>query len=145
LQDPVTSERRMLHSLWIPAANCTKDITWSLKMKKRHYNNGDGEFILEPISDSLVMVTHRDQTGYFGINKEWDVARAYTYTTRKSQVDNDGIIGVFGYRTACEALDMLCRLMLSDQRREDSRRINPEGRKEAARQVMREFLEELPD
>ena len=38
-------------------------------MKKRHYNNGDGEFILEPLSDSLVKVTHRDQTGYFGIIK----------------------------------------------------------------------------
>ena len=94
-------------------------------MKKRHYNNGDGEFILEPISESLVKVTHRDQTGYFGINKDWDVARACTYTTRKSQVDNDGIIGTFGYRTAQEALDMLCFSMLSEQRREDSRRINP--------------------
>ena len=114
-------------------------------MKKRHYNNGDGEFILEPLSDSLSKVTHRDQTGYFGINREWDVAEAYTYTMRKSQVDNDGIIGVFGCRTARKALDMLCTSMLSEQRREDSRRINPEGRKEAARQVMKEFLEKLPD
>ena len=32
-----------------------------------------------------------------------------------------------------------------DQRKEDSERINPEGRKDAARQVLREFLEELPD
>ena len=47
-------------------------------MKKRHYNNGEGEFILDPLSDSVVKVTHRDQTGYFGINREWDVARAYT-------------------------------------------------------------------
>ncbi len=114
-------------------------------MKKRHYNNGEGEFILEPLSDSVVKVIHRDQTGFFGINREWDVARAYTYTTRKSQVDDDGIIGVLSYRTAQQALDMLCLSMLSDQRREDSKRINPEGRKEAARQVMKEFLEELPD
>ncbi len=114
-------------------------------MKRRHYNNGDGEFILEPISDSLVEVTHRDQTGYFAINKEWDVAEAYTYATRKSRVDDDGIIGIFGYRTAQEALDMLCRSMLSAQRKEDSNRINPDGRKDAARKVMKEFLEELPD
>ena len=125
----------------------TAEISWRRRrqLKKRHYNNGDGEFILEPISDSLVKVTHRDQTGYFGINKEWDVAEAYTYTKRKSQVDDDGIIGVFGYRTAREALDMPCRSMLTAQRKEDSNRINPEGRKDAARKVMKEFLEELPD
>ena len=114
-------------------------------MKKRHYNNGDGEFILEPLSDSLVKVTHRDQMGYFGINKKWDVAKPYTYTTFDFQVADDGIEGIFSYRTAQAALDQLCHSMLTDQRKEDSRRINPEGRKDAARRVMKEFLEELPD
>lgn len=32
-------------------------------------HNRDGEFILEPLSESLVKVTHRDQTGYFGMTK----------------------------------------------------------------------------
>ena len=114
-------------------------------MRKRHYNNGDGEFILEPLSDSLVKVTHRDQMGYFGINKNWDVARPYTYTTRKSFGDNDGVDGFSGCLTPKEALDFLCRSMLTYQREEDSKRINPEGRKDAARQVLREFLDELPD
>ena len=55
------------------------------EMKKRHYNNGDGEFILEPLSASLVKVTHREQTGYFGISKNWDVAQPYSYTTRNGE------------------------------------------------------------
>ena len=40
-------------------------------MQKRHYNNGNWEFTLEPLSDSVVKVTHKDQTRYFGINKDW--------------------------------------------------------------------------
>ena len=115
------------------------------EMKRRHYNNGDGEFILEPLSASLVRVTHRDQTGYFGISKNWDVAQPYSYITRERWVDDDGVDGTFGYRSPKDALDSLCRSMLIDQRKEDSERINPEGRKDAARQVLREFLEELPD
>ena len=114
-------------------------------MKKRHYNNGDGEFILEPLSDSLVKITHRDQTGYFGINRNWDVGRPYTYTTRKDNVNVEGVDGMFGSLTPKEALNSLCFSMLTDQRKEASKRINPEGRKESARQVLKEFLEELPD
>ena len=114
-------------------------------MKKRHYNNGDGEFILEPLSDSLVKVTHRDQTGYFGIIKDWDAGAPFACTTSTSGGDDNEIKTYFGHSTPERALDSLCRLMLSEQRKEDSKRINPEGRKQAARQVLREFLEELPD
>lgn len=114
-------------------------------MKKRHYNNGDGEFILEPLSDSLVKVTHRDQTGYLGISKNWDVAEPYSYTTWEIGVDDDGVDAMFGYRSPKAALDSLCRLMLTDQRKKDSERINPEGRKDAARKFLAEFLEGLPD
>ena len=115
-------------------------------MKKRHYNNGDGEFILEPLSDSLVKVTHRDQTGYFGINKDWDANSPYARTVSEFQTDLDGISNAtWGYPTPERALESLCAMMLTDQRKKDSRRINPEGRKESARQVLREFLEELPD
>ncbi len=115
-------------------------------MKKRHYNNGDGEFILEHLSDKLVKVTHRDQTGYFGINKEWDVSRPYAQTTMASDAHEDGISGsIIAFSTPEDALKALCGLMLTAQRKEDSKRINPEGRKEAASQVLKEFLEELPD
>ena len=115
-------------------------------MKKRHYNDGNGEFILEPLSDSLVKVTHRDQVGYFGITKEWDAARPYAQSTTEFMVDVDGISDViWGYPIPGGALKELCGLMLTAQRRKDSERINPEERKKAARQVLKEFLEELPD
>lgn len=114
-------------------------------MKKRHYNNGNGEFILEPLSGSLVKVTHRDQTGYFGINRNWDVAEPYTYTTMEIGVDDDGVESILGYSSPKSALDALCYSMLTDQRKEDSKRINPEGRRDAARKVLGEFLETLPD
>ena len=114
-------------------------------MRKRHYNNGNGEFILEPLTDSVVRVTHRDQTGYFGISKNWDVAEPYTYTTGERWADDGGVESIIGYSSPKGALDALCYSMLTYQRREDSRRINPEGRRDAARQVLREFLEELPD
>ena len=35
--------------------------------------------------------------------------------------------------------------MFSDQRKEDSKRINPEERQQAARVVLEEFFDELPD
>ena len=48
--------------------------------QKRHYNKGEGEFMLEPLSDSVVRVTHRDQVGYFGFNRDWEPYSPYTYT-----------------------------------------------------------------
>ncbi len=135
----------MHHSLWIPTDNYAKDITWSLKMKKRHYNNGDGEFILEPLSDSLVKVTHRDQAGYFGISNDWDARSPYARTRRESDICGDAINSIFTYSTPETALNSLCSAMLNDQSKDDSKRINPEGRKDAARQILKEFLEELPD
>ena len=40
---------------------------------------------------------------------------------------------------------MLCNILLDMQRKEDSKRVNPEERKQSARKVLREFLDELPD
>ena len=114
-------------------------------MKRRHYNNGEAEFILEPVSTCLVKVTHRDQTGWFGINADWDVHRPYVWTTMEFQLVDDGIAGLaFAATTPEGALRGLCREMLEDQRKEDSNRVNPGERQDAARQVLREFLEELP-
>ena len=129
-------------------ANAAKPnaLTWSRDiMKKRHYNNGNGEFVLEPLSDSLVKVIHRDQTGYLGIVKDWDASAPFASTTSTFQVKDEEIDTYFGHSTPEGALNWLCRSMLSDQRKVDSKRINPEERKKAARQVLREFLEELPD
>ena len=115
-------------------------------MKKRHYNYQDREFILEPLSDSLVKVTHRDQTGYLGMNTEWDARKPFAWTKWRDQTSDDGVNdGFWGYPTPDRALESLCDILLSDQSKEDSKRINPEGRKNAARRVLNEFLEELPD
>ena len=118
----------------------------SRRLEKRHYNNGEAEFILEPLSPSVVQVTHREQVAYFGTNLNWDVLRPYAWTTLEYQVQADGIGGaVLWAATPDDALRALCRSLVSSQRREDSRRINPEERMVAARQVLGEFLEELPE
>ncbi len=114
-------------------------------MKRRHYNNGEAEFILEPVNDAVVKVAHKDQVGWVGISLDWDVQRPYTSTTLPSQLRDDGINGaLFEYTTPDDALRALCARLLAQQRREDSRRINPEERKAAARRVLREFLNEQP-
>ena len=117
------------------------------KMNRRLYSYQDKEFILEPISDSVIKVTHQEQTGYFGLKKDWEAARPYTWISWESDVQEDGITASFSYSypTPEMALQDLCGLLVREQRKQDDKRINPEERKEAARQVMREFLEELPD
>lgn len=120
-------------------------------MTRRRHTVGDAEFILEPISDSVVKVTHRDQAGYFGLRGDWDPNEPYTQTLFDSWVNGDNIASPLGlpslytYSSSDAALNTLCELMLEDQRMADTRRINPEERKEAARRVMGEFLEEIPE
>lgn len=116
-------------------------------MNRRLYSYQDQEFILEPVSDSVTRVTYGEQTGYFGLKKDWEAARPYTRINRESGVHEDGISASFSYSypTPEMALEDLCSLLLREQRKQDDKRINPEERKEAARQVMREFLKELPD
>ena len=117
-------------------------------MKRRRHTVGDAEFILEPISDSVIRVTHREQTGYFGLRDDWDPSKPYTQTTAKGLVQKDSIgylRSLFTYSSADAALKELCEIMLKDQRMADSRRTNPEERKAAARRVMGEFLEELAE
>ena len=115
-------------------------------MEKRHYNNGEAEFMLDPVNDAVVKVTHRNQVGWIGISLDWDVQRPYTFTTSPAQISDDGLDGVvFRYSTPDEALKSLCTMLLDDQGREDSQRVNPEERKAAAKRVLREFLNEQPE
>ena len=115
-------------------------------MSLRHYNNGEAEFILEPVNDSVVKVTHRNQVGWLGISLDWDPQEPYTFTTSSSRLKDDGIERVgLQFVTPDDALKSLCRWLLRKQRREDSRSVNSEERKDAARRVLREFLNDLPD
>ena len=113
---------------------------------------GQAEFILQAMSESLVRVTHRDQVGYIGINRDWDIGRPYTWkhmdrtvgvsrAVMERYTSADGIHGnLFGEATPEQALNVLCDIQLHIQMKEDSQRDNSEERK-----VLREFLDELPD
>ena len=126
-------------------------------MKKRRYNYRRAEFILEPLSDALVRVTHREQTGYIGITRNWDAGKPYSWTflestaepggvDMESMASPDGIEGnFFSHSTPEQALKIVCDILLDMQRKEDSKRVNLEERKRIARQVLREFLEGLPE
>ena len=39
-------------------------------MEKRHYTFQGADFLLEPVSDSVVRVTHVDQVGYVGTSTD---------------------------------------------------------------------------
>ena len=114
--------------------------------RRRHHDHGDEKFMLKAVSESVVRVSHRDQTGYFGIGREWkDPERPYASTRREDDVCDDGIGGVaVGYRTPAAALGTLCGEMLVDQRMEDVRQARAEQWQGPANRVLREFLEELP-
>ncbi len=116
-------------------------------MEKRHYTFQGADFLLEPISDSVIRVTHVDQVGYVGMSPNWNPHRPYVWATSESQVGPEGIMtfgASFEYRTVEEALQQLCGILLDAQRRREAQRVNPEERKAAGRRLMREFLAELP-
>ena len=109
-------------------------------MEKRHYTFQGADFLLEPVSDSVVRV---DQVGYVGMSTDWNPHRPYVWATGESQVGLDGIMtfgASFEYRTVEEALQQLCGILLDAQRKRDAQRVNPEERKASGRRVMREFL-----
>ena len=60
-------------------------------MSKWIYTRDFAEFTLEQINPSVVKVTYRDQTGYFGIATHWDVMRPYQWTTLEAAVRDDGV------------------------------------------------------
>ena len=76
-------------------------------MEKRHYNNGEAEFMLDPVNDAVVKVTHRNQVGWIGISLDWDVQRPYTFTTSPAQISDDGLDGVvLRYSTPDESIEV---------------------------------------
>ena len=116
-------------------------------MKKRIYIYRDVEFILEPLSESVVRVNYQDQKGYVGLKRDWEADRPYTWINWEGDINDEGISAGFSYSYPIPelALEDLCSLLLREQRKQDAQRINPEERKKAARHVFREFLEEMPE
>ena len=114
--------------------------------EKRRYAFRNAEFLLEPVSDSVIRVVYGDDVAYVGMNVDWNPYEPYCWTLRESQVRADGIetSSIYDHGTIDEALELPCGRMLDAQRKRDAQRINPEERKAAARRVMREFLDELP-
>ena len=113
--------------------------------QRRTYRLDGADFTLEPVNDSATKVTHRDQVGWIGINTDWDAQRPYTWTTSPTEVGDDGIHNpVFNASTPDSALMSLCRVLLINQSKEDSKNINPQERKAAAQRVLEEFLHDLP-
>lgn len=124
-----------------------KDFTpvYAMKTERRHYSfEGKAKFILKAISDCVIEVSHREQKGWIGINRGWNASRPYAQTTCESSVSPDSINAILTESTPDAALNTLCRMMLADQRRADSKRINPEGRRRPTKQVLGEFFDSLP-
>ena len=118
------------------------------ELTEKHQFVHEGEvFVLESLSASVVRVTHREQTGHFGIGRDWDdPARPYRKTSVKGLVHTDGIGGSnFQFSTPDEALRSLCGMMVDAQRMADASRVDPVERREAALQTLAEFMADLPE
>lgn len=114
--------------------------------EKGLYTHEGREFFLQPISDSVVRVTHREQTWYLGLRADWDSSKPYTQTTSGDVVQKDSIgcrRSVHTCSNSEAALNDLCKTMLVQQREADARPIK-EDRQGSARRVMGEFLWEIP-
>ena len=114
----------------------------------KSYSLRTREFILEPISDALVRVTFRQQQGYFGIGLKWNPHKPYTWSTwspNYSCPNPEGLEPALHRGVSPdEALEQLCSQLLQDQQQADAASINPEERKKAAKQVLQELLQDLP-
>lgn len=133
------------HTREIIDLKMSDDSTRQPTLKTWNYEFGQVQFVLQRLSESLIKVTYRDQVGYLGLVKDFDAGKPYGWSPTWSGVSENGIAYGMHYSTPESVLSDLCRIMLSDQRKEGSKRINPGERKQAARVVLREFFHELPD
>ena len=115
-------------------------------MTRKHLIVDCEDFFLEPLSPAVVRVEYRDQVGYFGISKDWDVNIPFAYQTSEPVSYEDGVgSSMTSTTTPDSALNCLTYRLKEAQRKEDSQRINPAARKGMAQWVLHEFLEGLPD
>ena len=83
------------------------------------------EFTLEHVSQSVVQVTNRYETGCFGLGADWDTTHPYTWTRQEGDVHPGDIARNrhSSYSTPRVALDTLCYAILNDVRRRPPRRV----------------------
>ena len=132
--------------LWPHALPENATVACAEDLKVFNHTHSDSEFLLEPLSKSAVRVTLRDQTGYFGIPRDWeDDLNPYTSTRRVEEVHGDGIGGInVNHLTPDEALASRCTVILDAQVEEDATRTRSGRWQESASGALQEFLEGLP-
>ena len=103
-------------------------------------------FFLEPLPPSVVRVEHRDQVGWFGISRNWDVNYPFAFQTWEPESYDAGVGNSMTEASTPEsALNSLIHHMTEAQRKLDSQRLNPQARRGMAQWLLHEYLEGLPD
>ena len=131
---------------------------------RSHWFN-EHEFILESINPSVIKVRYQEQTapeagtqagpgetgrkltGYFGIHSDWDPLTPFTWIPGEWGNDRQESIehGWGRHETPDQALEALCRNINERKIRADAQRVNPIERQAAARQVLQDLLDEMPE
>ena len=113
--------------------------------RKRVIIRGE-EFILEPLSPSVVKVEYRDQVGWVGISRDCDVNHPFGYQTQPLKSLDEGVgSSLTATATIHSALSHLSYSLIEAQKKEEALRINPEARRGMAQWQLQEFLDGLED
>ena len=113
--------------------------------RKRVIIRGE-EFILEPISPSVVRVEYGDQVGWIGISRDCDVNNPFAYQSRPPDSLDEGVgSSLTAVPTIQIALRCLSFSLIQAQKKEEALRINPQARRGMAQWALQEFLEGLED
>ncbi len=104
------------------------------------------EFILEPLSPSVVRVEYRDQVGWIGISRDCDVNHPFAYQSRPPDSLDEGVgSSLTAVPTIQIALRCLSFSLIEGQKKEEALRINPQARRGMAQWALQEFLDGLGD
>ena len=104
------------------------------------------EFILEPLSSSVVRVEYGDQVGWIGISRDCDVNNPFAYQSRPPDSLDEGVgSSLTATATIQSALSHLSYSLIEAQKKEEALRINPQARREMAQWALQEFLIGLED
>ena len=104
------------------------------------------EFILEPLSSSVVRVEYGDQVGWIGISRDCDVNHPFAYQSRPPDSLDKGVgSSLTATATIQSALRCLSFSLIEGQKKEEALRINPQARRGMAQWALQEFLDGLED